>query len=59
MSRAELVAGGCADDAGDHRVRTGVWRKLAPSVYLTCAGPPTDGQLVRAASLHAPNAVIT
>ena len=52
VTRAALRAGGVDDDLGDRLVREGSWCRLAPSVYLTHAGPPTDAQLVDAAREH-------
>lgn len=60
VTRAALEAGGVGDDLPDRLVRQGRWRRLAPSVFLTGDGPPTDAQLVAAARLHAgDHAVVT
>lgn len=60
VDRATLVAGGVDGDLGDRLVRCGDWLRLAPSVYLTGPGPPTDGQLVEAARKHVgPDLVVT
>jgi len=52
VTRAALVAAGIDADLGDRLVREGTWLRLAPSIYLTGSGPPTDAQLVEAARLH-------
>ncbi|MGI8537100.1 MAG: hypothetical protein ACR2K2_11515 [Mycobacteriales bacterium] len=58
VTRAALVAGGVHARFGDRMVRAGAWCRLAPSIYLTGAGPPTDAQLVQAARHHAGEDVI-
>lgn len=53
VTRRALVAAGVHADLGDRLVREGRWTRLAPSVYLTHRGAPSDGQLVTAAREHA------
>jgi hypothetical protein len=58
VTRASLVAGGVHDDLADRLVRQRLWRRLAPSVFLSSDLPPTDPQLVSAARLHAGDDVV-
>jgi hypothetical protein len=60
VTRAALVAADVDDDLADRLVRQARWTRLAPSVYLSRDGAPTDAQLVAAARLHAgDHAIVT
>ncbi|MEB8337906.1 hypothetical protein [Streptomyces endophyticus] len=54
LTRAQLVALGCADSTTSHRCRPGgPWRRVLPRVQVLHSGTPTPRQRMRAALLYA------
>ncbi|WP_327663148.1 MULTISPECIES: hypothetical protein [unclassified Streptomyces] len=54
LTRAQLVALGCADSTTSHRCRPGgPWQRVLPRVHVLHSGTPTPRQRMRAALLYA------
>ncbi|MFF3496654.1 hypothetical protein ACFYWS_35545 [Streptomyces sp. NPDC002795] len=54
LTRAQLMALGCADSTTSHRCRpSGPWQRVLPRVHLLHSGTPTPRQRMRAALLYA------
>lgn len=51
VTREQCLTAGLTDDAVEHRIGRGRWRRLHRGVYLTGPGPATEEQRVQAALL--------